>query len=170
MTAQPARYFAFGPYQAEAIGPNGWWGIKNKNGLNVLTFTDRPGHVFALEAEAKSLADEWNNGKVFEYETDPYEGLVWPPIHPIKSAWMAMLILGRRFDFATRRWVLPIDVDAYIAENPTLYAKVLAQAEEDYFKANKEKALPHEEYLIKYADAFSKIKAAKDFYFKKYGC
>jgi len=81
-----------------------------------------------------------------------------------------MLILGRRFDFATRRWVSPIDVDAYIAENPDKYAKVLAQAEEDYFKANKEKALPHKEYLIKYADAFSKIKAAKDFYFKKYGC
>ena len=45
MTAQPARYFAFGPYKAEAIGPCGWWGVKNKNGLNVLTFTDRPGYI-----------------------------------------------------------------------------------------------------------------------------
>ena len=71
MSGQPARYFAFGPYKAEAIGPYEWWGVKNKNGLNVLTFTDRLGHVFALEAEAKSLADEWNNGKVFEYPPEP---------------------------------------------------------------------------------------------------
>jgi hypothetical protein len=165
MSGQPNKYFAFGPYQAEAIGPNGWWGIKNKNGLNVLTFADRPGHVFALEAEAKRLADEWNNGKVFDYETDPYEGIVWPPTHPKNNAWMAMLVLSRRFDFATQSWVSPIGVDEYIAENPDEYAKVLAQAEEEYAEA-----LTYEEYLVKYADAFSKIKAAKDFYLKKYGC
>ena len=102
MSGQPARYFAFGPYKAEAIGPYEWWGVKNKNGLNVLTFADRPGHVFALEAEAKSLADEWNNGKVFEY----------PPVPEIKAALrltdaqMAKLVRSQRL--VNGRWRSPI--------------------------------------------------------------
>ena len=102
MTAQPARYFASGPYKAEAIGPCGWWGVKNKNGLNVLTFTDRPGHVFALEAEAKSLADEWNNGKVFEYPPEP---VIVPRIpDPVHDARFGKYIRNQYFNWETKRW------------------------------------------------------------------
>jgi len=107
MTAQPARYFAFGPYQAEAIGPCGWWGVKNKNGLNVLTFTDKPGCVFTLEAEAKSLADEWNNGKVFEY---PPELVFVPRIpDPVHDARFGKYTRSHRF--VNGRWVSPIPID-----------------------------------------------------------
>ena len=107
MTAHPNRYFASGPYKAEADGPNGWWGVKNKNGLNVLTFTDRPGHVFALEAEAKSLADEWNNGKVFEYPPEPE---IVPRLpDPVHDARFGKYIRTQRF--VNGRWVSPIPVD-----------------------------------------------------------
>ena len=107
MSGQPNRYFAFGPYKAEAIGPNGWWGVKNKNGFNCLTFTDRPGHVFALEAEAKRLADEWNNGKVFEYPPEP---VIVPRIpDSIHDARFGKYIRTQRF--VNGRWVSPIPVD-----------------------------------------------------------
>jgi hypothetical protein len=102
VTAQPARYFAFGPYKAEAIGPYEWWGVKNKNGLNVLTFADRPGHVFALEAEAKSLADEWNSGKMFEYLPEPEIKAALR----LTDAQMAKYVLSQRF--VDGRWVSPI--------------------------------------------------------------
>lgn len=107
MSGQPARYFAFGPYKAEAIGPCEWWGVKNKNGLNVLTFTDRPGHVFALEAEAKSLADEWNNGKVFEYPPEPEIKATLR----LTDAQMAKYVLSQRF--VDGRWVSPIVLEGH---------------------------------------------------------
>jgi hypothetical protein len=102
MSGQPNKYFAFGPYQAEAIGPNGWWGIKNKNGFNCLTFTDKPGCVFALEAEAKSLAEEWNNGKVFEYPPEPEVKTTWR----LTDAQMAKLVRSQRL--VDGRWRSPI--------------------------------------------------------------
>jgi hypothetical protein len=61
MNGLPAKYFAFPPYHAEALGgPNGWWGVMNKNGFNCLTFPDKPGAVVTTEDRAKQLADEWN--------------------------------------------------------------------------------------------------------------
>jgi hypothetical protein len=35
----------------------------NRNGLNVLTFPDKPGAVVTSEENAKRIADEWNNAK-----------------------------------------------------------------------------------------------------------
>jgi hypothetical protein len=62
MTALPAKYFAFPPYRAESLGGDkGWWGVMNRNGLNVLTFPDKPGAVVTSEENAKRIADEWNN-------------------------------------------------------------------------------------------------------------
>ena len=119
MTAQPARYFAFGPYKAEAIGPNGWWGVKNRNGFNCLTFTDRPGHVFALEAEAKSLAEEWNNGKVFEYP--PVPEIVLRPFDPVHDARFSKYIRSQRF--VNGRWVSPIPVDKNWAQAMDAYVE-----------------------------------------------
>ena len=118
MSGQPARYFAFGPYKAEAIGPNGWWGIKNKNGLNVLTFADRPGHVFALETEAKSLADEWNNGKVFEYPPEPEIKAALR----LTDAQMAKYVLSQRF--VDGRWVSPIVLEGHGKNGPAIDAYV----------------------------------------------
>jgi len=61
MNASPSKYFAFPPYRAESLGGDrGWWGVMNRNGLNVLTFFDKPGAVVTTEARAKKIADEWN--------------------------------------------------------------------------------------------------------------
>ena len=61
MKALPAKHFALPPYRAESLGgPNGWWGVMNKNGFNCLTFPDKPGAVVTDEARAKQIADEWN--------------------------------------------------------------------------------------------------------------
>ena len=61
MKALPAKHFALPPYRAESLGgPNGWWGVMNKNGFNCLTFPDKPGAVVTDEAHAKQIADEWN--------------------------------------------------------------------------------------------------------------
>lgn len=121
MSGQPNRYFASGPYKAEAIGPNGWWGVKNKNGFNCLTFTDRPGHVFALEAEAKSLAEEWNNGKVFEYPPEPE---IVPRLpDPVHDARFGKYIRTQRF--VNKRWVSPIPVDKNWAQAVDEYDELL---------------------------------------------
>ena len=108
MNAQPAKHFAFGPYKAEAIGPYEWWGVKNKNGLNVLTFADRPGHVFTLEAEAKNLADEWNNGKVFEYPPEPV--IVPRQADPVHDARFGKYVRTQYFNYETKRWTPSIVV------------------------------------------------------------
>lgn len=118
MTAQPTRYFAFAPYKAEAIGPNGWWGVKNKNGLNVLTFADRPGRVFTLEAEAKSLADEWNNGKVFEYPPEPEIKATLR----LTDAQMAKLVRSQRL--VDGRWRSPIVLEGHGKNGPAIDAYV----------------------------------------------
>jgi hypothetical protein len=59
MQALPAKHFAFPPYRAERIGPT-WWGVMNRDGLNVLTFPAKPGAVVTDEEHAKQLAAEWN--------------------------------------------------------------------------------------------------------------
>jgi hypothetical protein len=64
MDGLPAKYFAFSPYRAESLGGKmGWWGVMNRNGLNVLTFPDKPGAVVTSEENAKRLADAWNETK-----------------------------------------------------------------------------------------------------------
>jgi hypothetical protein len=64
MDGLPAKYFAFPPYRAESLGGDmGWWGVMNRNGLNVLTFPDKPGAVVTSEENAKRLADAWNKTK-----------------------------------------------------------------------------------------------------------
>jgi len=105
VNARPGKYFAFGPYKAEAIGPNGWWGIMNKHNINCLTLGN--GRVFTNETEAKKLANEWNEGKVFEYLPDPYQP-------PVTKRWtdaeMSAYILSRRF--VNGRWWSPTEIDA----------------------------------------------------------
>ena len=77
MTALPAKYFAFPPYRAESLGGNmGWWGVMNRNGLNVLTFPAKPGAVVTDEQHAKQIAAEWNETKEFVYPPSTYV----PPI------------------------------------------------------------------------------------------
>lgn len=77
MTALPAKYFAFPPYRAESLGGNmGWWGVMNRNGLNVLTFPAKPGAVVTDEEHAKQIAAEWNETKEFVYPPSTYV----PPI------------------------------------------------------------------------------------------
>ena len=77
MTALPAKYFAFPPYRAESLGGDkGWWGVMNRNGLNVLTFPAKPGAVVTSEENAKRIADEWNETKEFVYPPSTYV----PPI------------------------------------------------------------------------------------------
>jgi hypothetical protein len=61
MNGLPAKHFAFGPYRAESLGgSHGWGGVMNRNGFNCLTFPDKPGAVATSEANAKQIADEWN--------------------------------------------------------------------------------------------------------------
>jgi hypothetical protein len=77
MTALPAKYFAFPPYCAESLGGNmGWWGVMNRNGLNVLTFPAKPGAVVTDEQHAKQIVAEWNETKEFVYPPSTYV----PPI------------------------------------------------------------------------------------------
>ena len=77
MTALPAKYFAFPPYRAEDLGGKmGWWGVMNRNGLNVLTFPAKPGAVVTDEQHAKQIAAEWNETKEFVYPPSTYV----PPI------------------------------------------------------------------------------------------
>ena len=73
MDGLPAKYFAFPPYRAEDLGGKmGWWGVMNRNGLNVLTFPAKPGAVVTDEQHAKQIAAEWNEGAVFNYPPDTY--------------------------------------------------------------------------------------------------
>jgi hypothetical protein len=59
MNAVPAKHFAYPPYHVERVGPT-WFGVMNRNGVNVLTFPDKPGATVTSEANAKQIADEWN--------------------------------------------------------------------------------------------------------------
>ena len=63
--AQPAKYFATPPYRAELFSEKtGWAGVMNAQGLNVLTFPDKPGAVVTDYKTAQSIADEWNKEHV----------------------------------------------------------------------------------------------------------
>lgn len=65
-TATPAQHFAHPPYRAELFNPkSGWSGVMNANGLNVLTFTDKPGAVVTDYQSAQLIAERWNkeNGR-----------------------------------------------------------------------------------------------------------
>ena len=101
MNALPAKYFAIGPYRAEQVGPK-WWGVMNKNGVNVLTFADKPGAVVTSEALAHQVADEWNS------RTEPFVYPVNPYVAPITQRWtddqMTEYVRSRRYNFETRRW------------------------------------------------------------------
>jgi hypothetical protein len=104
MDGVPAKYFAFPPYRAEDLGGDkGWWGVMNRNGLNVLTFPDKPGAVVTSEENAKRLAAEWNEGAVFIYPPDPY---VAPVTTRLTDAQMAKYIRSQRL--VGDRWVSPI--------------------------------------------------------------
>jgi hypothetical protein len=104
MDGVPAKYFAFPPYRAEDLGGDkGWWGVMNRNGMNVLTFPDKPGAVVTNEENAKRLAAEWNETKEFTYPPDPY---VAPVTTRLTNAQMAKYIRSQRF--IDGRWVSPI--------------------------------------------------------------
>jgi hypothetical protein len=61
MDAKPAEHFAHPPYRAEDLGgAMGWWGVMNRDGVNCLTFTSKPGAVVTDEANAIRIAKEWN--------------------------------------------------------------------------------------------------------------
>ena len=64
--AQPAKHFDRPPYRAEALGTKGWLGVMNADGVNCLTFESRPGAVVTGEAEAKLIAEEWNDRPLFQ--------------------------------------------------------------------------------------------------------
>jgi len=104
MDGLPAKYFAFPPYRAESLGGDrGWWGVMNRNGLNVLTFPDKPGAVVTSEENAKRLAAEWNETKEFTYPPDTY---VAPVTTRLTDAQMAKYIRSQRL--VGDRWVSPI--------------------------------------------------------------
>ena len=102
--AVPSKYFAVGPYRAEQVGGS-WWGVVNKNGLNVLTFPEKPGAVVTDEANAKRIADEWNaKTEPFEYPLDPY---VAPVTTPMTDGEMAIHIRSQIYDCERKTWGLP---------------------------------------------------------------
>lgn len=104
MDGVPAKYFAFPPYRAEDLGGKmGWWGVMNRNGLNVLTFPDKPGAVVTSEEDAKRIAAEWNEGAAFIHLPDPY---VAPQYGQLTDAQMAKYVRSKRL--VGDRWVSPI--------------------------------------------------------------
>lgn len=59
--AKPSEYLALPPYVAELLYEgSGWAGVMNKNGVNCLTFTNKPGAVVTDFETAKLIADKWN--------------------------------------------------------------------------------------------------------------
>lgn len=60
MTAVQAKHFAKPPYHVEQFGPYGWAGVFNRDGINCLTFTDRPGAVVTTKENAELICQEWN--------------------------------------------------------------------------------------------------------------
>ena len=101
LKAVPAKYFAIGPYRAEHIYRK-TWGVFNKNGVNVLTFSDKPGAVLTDEARAKQIADEWNaRTEPFEYAPDSY---VPPETRRWTEEQMSAYIRNRRYNWETKSW------------------------------------------------------------------
>jgi hypothetical protein len=98
--AVPSKYFAVGPYRAEQVGRS-WWGVMNKNGLNVLTFPEKPGAVVTDEANAKRIADEWNA------RTEPFEYPHVPPATPQElNDDITVYIRSRVYDWERKTWSL----------------------------------------------------------------
>ena len=100
LTALPAKHFAAGPYRAEQVGPS-WWGVMNKNGVNVLTFAEKRGAVVTDEAHAKQIADEWTQTTEFVYPPDPY---VPPVTQRMTDEEMTAYIQSRRYNWETKKW------------------------------------------------------------------
>jgi hypothetical protein len=100
MTALPAKYFAFSPYRAESLGGDkGWWGVMNRNGLNVLTFPAKPGAVVTDEQHAKQIAAEWNETKEFVYPPSTY---VLPITTRLTDAEMSAYVKSRVYKGAMK--------------------------------------------------------------------
>lgn len=60
-TAAPAPYFAVPPYRAERFHPvDDTAGVVNANGVNCLTFSDRPGAVLSDFETCSHIAAAWN--------------------------------------------------------------------------------------------------------------
>ena len=58
---QPNKHFAVPPYRAELLSEkSGCAGVMNAQGLNVLTFPDKPGAVVTDFLHAQQIAAEWN--------------------------------------------------------------------------------------------------------------
>lgn len=61
MNAQPAKHFAIPPYRAELFNArSGWAGVMNANGVNCLTFPEKPGATITTMAHAVEIANQWN--------------------------------------------------------------------------------------------------------------
>lgn len=59
--AAPAEYFNNQPYRAELFSQaTVRAGVMNAHGVNVLTFTDKPGAVLTDYASAVAIAEDWN--------------------------------------------------------------------------------------------------------------
>ena len=73
----------------------------NKNGLNVLTFPEKPGAVVTDEANAKRIADEWNA------RTEPFEYPHVPPATPQElNDDFTVYIRSRVYDWKRKTWSL----------------------------------------------------------------
>lgn len=48
-----------GPYQAEKVGPYGWWCVTDSAGSNVLSFKGST-RKFTDQDDAEKIAEEWN--------------------------------------------------------------------------------------------------------------
>ena len=68
MNALPTKHFAFPPFTAQPSGgANAWWYVANSQGLNVLTFPEKPGAVFTSGEHAKAIAEAWNMDESVHY-------------------------------------------------------------------------------------------------------
>lgn len=67
MTYIVSKYFAHPPYKAELVHQS-WACVLNVNGINCLSFSDKPGAKFTTLEHAKKIAGEWNNEKLTSVE------------------------------------------------------------------------------------------------------
>jgi len=59
--AVPAPHFAHPPYRAELFSRvSGWAGVMNANGVNCLTYPNKPGAVVPRYARSWAIARAWN--------------------------------------------------------------------------------------------------------------
>jgi hypothetical protein len=57
-----SQHFAKPPYRAELVNPS-WACVLNSDGINCLSFEDKPGAKFTTLENAKKIAEEWNAKK-----------------------------------------------------------------------------------------------------------